>query len=109
MSEDEKEEIRKKKLEELKEQKGSQEDLEKRKKQQEAQKKKILKQILTTEARQRLSNLRMAKPDFVENIEQQLIMLAQRGNIQGKIDDKKLKNLLKKAQDNKKDFNIRRR
>lgn len=109
MSEDELDEIKKKKIEELKKKKEGQEDLEKRKKQQEAQKKKLLRKILTTQARQRLSNLRMAKPDFVESIEQQLIMLAQKGSIQGKIDDEQLKKILKKAQSNKKDINIRRR
>lgn len=109
LSEDEIEEIRKKKLDELKEKQGDQEELEKQKRRQEAQKKKILKQILTSEARQRLTNLRMAKPEFVDSIEQQLILLAQQGQLQGKIDDNKLKQVLKKAQDDKKDINIKRR
>lgn len=109
LSEDEREEIRKNKLEELKEKQQDQGELEERKKQQEAQKKKILRQTLTSSARQRLSNLRMAKPDFVESIEQQLMLLAKRGNIQGKITDDKLKQILKEAQDDKKDISIRRR
>ncbi|PTD94043.1 DNA-binding protein [archaeon SCG-AAA382B04] len=109
LSEDDIEEIRQKKLEELKEKKGSQEELEQRKQQQEAQKKKLLKKIMTSEARQRLSNLRMAKPEFVESIEQQLILLAQKGSIQGKIDDDQFKKILKKAQSDSKDINIKRR
>ena len=46
-----------------------------------AQKEALLKQILSPEARQRLTNLKMVKPDFTEQIELQLIQLAQSGKM----------------------------
>lgn len=103
------EDIKKKKLKQLKEQMESQEDQEEMDEQYEAQKKALLRSILTPEARERLARLRMARPEMTESIEQQLIMLAQRGAVQGKIDDETLKNLLKKLTDKKKEINIKRR
>lgn len=108
MSEDELEKLREKRRKELKEKKGSEEDQE-RAAAAEAQKKAALRQILTPEARQRLSNLKTVKPDFAESIEQQLILLHSRGRVQGKIDDDQLKEMLKKAQSGKRDINIRRK
>ncbi|MFO7991186.1 MAG: DNA-binding protein [Thermoplasmata archaeon] len=103
------EDIKKKKLKQLKEQMESQEDQEEMEDQYEAQKKALLRSLLTPEARERLARLRMARPEMTESIEQQLIMLAQRGAVQGKIDDETLKNLLKKLTDKKKEINIKRR
>ncbi len=103
------EDIKKKKLKQLQEQMESQEDQEEMDEQYEAQKKALLRSILTPEARERLARLRMARPEMTESIEQQLIMLAQRGAVQGKIDDETLKNLLKKLTDKKKEINIKRR
>ncbi len=70
----------------------------------------ILRSLLTPEARERLGRVRIARPDVAEGIEQQIMMLAQRGMIRGKLDDNTLKKLLKKITDNQKvDFTIRRR
>jgi len=101
--------IREEKLEELKEKKLDEDQIEEQKEQREAQKKKILRQILTTKARQRLANLRMARPQFTESIEQQLILLAQQGRVQGKIDDEKLKEILKKLKEDDEEINIIRK
>ncbi|OKY79200.1 MAG: DNA-binding TFAR19-related protein PDSD5 family [Candidatus Methanohalarchaeum thermophilum] len=109
MSEDELDDIRKEKLEELKKKQQDQEELQKQKEKQEAQKKKMLKQVLTPKARERLSNLRVARPQFVESIEKQLILIAQKGQVNGKIDDDQLKTILKKAQGSGNEFNIKRR
>ncbi len=74
----------------------------------EAQKQAALKQILTPEARQRLTNIKMVKPDFAEQIELQLIQLAQTGKIKVPITDDQLKEALAKIQSQRKEIRIRR-
>jgi programmed cell death protein 5 len=77
-------------------------------KQFEAQKQAVLKQILTPEARQRLTNIRMVKPEFADQIELQLIQLAQSGRIRVPISDEQLKEALAKLQSQRKEIRIRR-
>jgi programmed cell death protein 5 len=72
----------------------------------EAQKRQAMMQILTPEARSRLANLRLTKPEFVDQIEMQLIQLAQMGRVQSKITDEQLKELLRKLAGQKRDINI---
>ena len=78
------------------------------KKQYEAQKQAALKLILTPEARQRLTNIRMVKPEFAEQIETQLIQLAQTGRIKVPIGDDQLKEALARLQSQRKEIRIRR-
>ncbi|MCK4739919.1 MAG: DNA-binding protein [Candidatus Thorarchaeota archaeon] len=58
----------------------------------------LLRQILTPEARQRLTNVKMVKPQFAEQIEAQLIQLAASGRLKGRVDDDQLKTLLQQIQ-----------
>lgn len=74
----------------------------------EAQKQAALKQVLTPEARQRLTNIRMVKPEFAEQIELQLIQLAQAGRISVPITDDQLKEALGRLQSQRKEIKIRR-
>lgn len=60
----------------------------------EAKKQEILRHILTPEARQRLANLKMVKPELAENIENQLIQLANTGRLNVPITDDQLKKML---------------
>jgi programmed cell death protein 5 len=58
------------------------------------QKDAILRRILTSEARQRLANLKISRPEFTEQLELQLIRVAQSGKIKLPITDEVLKKLL---------------
>jgi len=103
--------IRRKKLAELQEQQslGEAQDamVEEMAEQEAAQRKMILRQILTPDARERLGRIRTARPEFVDSVEQQLIILAQSGRLQAKVDDKTLQMLLKRLVPKKKEINIK--
>ncbi|MEM3552484.1 MAG: DNA-binding protein [Candidatus Bathyarchaeia archaeon] len=78
------------------------------KRQLEIKKQEILRQILTTEARQRLANIKMVKPEFTEQLELQLIQIAQTGRIPLPINDEQLKMILAKIQSQRREFKIKR-
>ena len=75
----------------------------------EAQLKQAMKQILTPEARGRLDNLRLTKPDLVRNIEIQLLQSAQAGSLRGKVTDEQLKVLLRQIAGQKREIKITRK
>jgi len=102
-------ELKEKKKEEMKSQMEDREAAEERSKQMEKQKQALLKKILTTEARSRLSNLRMAKPEFTKNVEMQLIQVAKTGRMDLPLDDDQLKKILKKLQSGKESIDIKRK
>jgi len=106
------EELKKKKLQELQQQAALQETLEEQeiqKKQVEEQKKTILRSIMTNPARERLARIKMARPEVAEAIENQLIMIAQSGQLKNKINDDQLRMLLTKVIPKKRDIKIKRR
>jgi len=74
----------------------------------EVQKQTILRQILTPEARQRLTNIKMVKPEFADQLELQLIQLAQSGRVSVPITDAQLKDALVRIQSQKREIKIRR-
>ena len=67
----------------------------------------MLKVLLTTEARERLANIRMVKPDIARLIENQIIQLASSGKIQKSIPDEEIKEFLASFQKPQKDFKIK--
>ena len=75
----------------------------------EAQKKQILAQIMTSEARNRLANLKLTKPELVNNIELQLIQSAQAGSLRGKVTDEQLLVLLRQIAGQKREIKITRK
>jgi programmed cell death protein 5 len=74
----------------------------------EAQKQALLKQILSPEARQRLTNLKMVKPEFIDQLELQIIQLAQAGRIPIPLSDAQLKQILIQLQSRKRETKITR-
>ncbi len=69
----------------------------------------ILRRILTPEARERLGRIRLAKPDVVASVEQQLIALAASGRIQRAVDDATLRALLERIAPDRREISITRR
>mgnify|MGYP000701728725 FL=1 len=73
-----------------------------------AQKEQILKQVLSPEARMRLNNIKMVKPELSEMVEQYLIGMATQGKLPGQLTDEQLKQILLSTQQPKRDFKINR-
>tara|TARA_Y100000996_G_scaffold172851_1_gene134330 strand:- start:38 stop:325 length:288 start_codon:yes stop_codon:yes gene_type:complete len=73
-----------------------------------AQKEILLKQLLSPEARLRLNNVKMVKPDLANMVENYLLGLASQGRSPGQITDDQLKQILLSAQQPKRDFKINR-
>ena len=73
-----------------------------------AQKEMMLKQILSSEARLRLNNVKMVKPELANLVENYLIGLSTQGKTQGQITDDQLKQVLLSAQQPKREFKINR-
>ncbi len=109
MEEDELDSIRRRKLEEL--QRGQAEKMvrEHQESEVQAQRELILRQILTPEARERLGRIELAYPEITENIENQLIVLAQSGRVNKVIDDVTLRDILRRIMPKKREIKIERR
>ncbi|CAI9831822.1 MAG: DNA-binding protein [Nitrosopumilus sp.] len=67
-----------------------------------------LRQILEPDARNRLANIRMVRPDLAESVEEYLVGMASQGRLGGKVDDGQLKQLLQSMQRPRRDFRISR-
>ena len=108
------EEIRRKRMQQIQQQaaqqspQAEQQQQEQMRRELETQKRQAMLQLLTPEARARLANIRLTKPEFVDQIEIQLIQLAQAGRVQSKITDDQLKELLRKLIGKKRDIKISR-
>jgi len=75
----------------------------------EAQKESLLRQILEPEARERLTRVKMARPDVASAVENQLIMLYQQGRVRQRIDDPTLRRLLQQAMPKGRETTIERK
>jgi len=73
-----------------------------------AQKEMMLKQVLSSDARLRLNNVRMVKPELADLVENYILNLSVQGKISGQISDEQLKQILSSAQQPKRDFKINR-
>ncbi|HUT79863.1 MAG TPA: DNA-binding protein [Candidatus Bathyarchaeia archaeon] len=107
MSEDrELEELRRKREAEIQAQTQNQAQVEAQKAEVDAQKAMILRQILTPKARDRLANIKIARPEFAESLENQLISLASRANLTSPLTEEQLIDILKRLQSGKRESTI---
>lgn len=68
----------------------------------------IIRIALTSEARQRLANIRMVKPQIAQTIEDYIVQMASSGKLKQVINDDQLKELLGSIQGKKREFSIKR-
>jgi programmed cell death protein 5 len=108
MGEEELGEIRRRKMQQLlaAQQQMAQEDATRR--DFEVKKQAAIRHILAPEARERLNSIRMTRPEFVEQVELQLISLVQSGRINSVINDEQLRLILQRLTPKKREINIKR-
>lgn len=108
---DDLEEIRKRKLKELKErqQQSPEQNEEQQLQQQFAQMESLVKNYLTKDALERYGNLKVGHSEKAMRVVMVLAQMIQSGQIQSKINDQQLKEILKRLEPKKKDFNIKRK
>lgn len=109
MSDEELEELRKRKLSALRRQTFDEQQETQVQQQLETQKQALLRSILSPEARQRLTTLKMVRPEFTEQLELQLIQLAQQGKIPIPLSDGQLRQILTQLQSRKREPKIMRK
>ena len=68
----------------------------------------VLRMALTSEARQRLANVKMVRPDLASSIEEYVIQLASSGKLRSALDDDQVKQMLAALQGKKREIHIRR-
>jgi len=112
LSEDELEQIRQRKLAELKKRMAEEQSAQQAKEEYELKKAQILRQILSPEARGRLTNIKMVKPQFAEQLENHLIGLLQSGyftrmGVALPISDEQFKVILQRLQGGKRNIRIK--
>lgn len=106
--EDDPEELKKKKLLELQQRVQAESIRQEQRRHVELQRRSILMEVLTPEARGRLANVKLARPDYALQVENLMIQLAQSGQIKQKITDAQLKQILGKISKKRREFKIRR-
>jgi programmed cell death protein 5 len=68
----------------------------------------VLRMALTSDARERLANVKMVRPDLAASIEEYVIQLASSGKLRKAIDDDQVKQMLAALQEKKREIKIRR-
>jgi len=91
------EEIKRRKLIELQRRLAEEERRRRAMEEAEARKQALLRRILTPEARQRLANIKLVRPDFASFIEDQLITLVQSGRLPIPVTDELLRKILEEV------------
>jgi len=74
----------------------------------EAQRQELIRRILTSRARERLSNLKLVKPELARMVEDTIIQLVQAGRVSVPVDDDVVVNILMEIdRSRRRDFEIR--
>ena len=107
-SPDDIEAIKQRKMAEMQRRISENEQSDQEKKEVEGQKQNLLRVILTPEARSRLNNLKIVRPEFAEQLELQLIELAQQRRLPVPLTDDQFKRILSELQGRKRDITITR-
>ena len=81
-------------------------DEDEKKRREEAERAALLRQFLTPEARQRLKNVALVKPDLAKKVETIIIQLGIEGRLDHRLTDDEVKEILYRLQ-RKKDYRIR--
>ena len=89
-------------------QQPSDEEIRRQRAEAEAIKQKALAMLLDSEARQRLTNIKMVKPDLASAVENYLINAATTGRLNRALTDNELKQVLLSIQQPKREFKINR-
>jgi len=102
------ENLKEKKLEELKQQIKEREDTEQKANEMEGKIQSMLKQLLDENARQRLNNVKLVNKELYMKAFQAIIALQQQGYLQEKLNEAQVKEVLMKLK-NDREINIRRK
>ncbi len=66
----------------------------------------VLRILLTPEARQRLNNLKMVRPELASSVEDYIIAMGSQGRLNKALTDEELKQILLQIQSSKREFRI---
>ncbi len=88
------EELKRRQMEELLRRKSEEERRKQEEMAREAQKQEILRRVMTPEARARLTNVKLVRPELATAVEDYIINLALSGQLKSMIDDATLKQIL---------------
>jgi len=113
---DDLEEIRQRRLRELQERQAAHRDqaaedepAREARAEQEAAVERLLQQILDNEARERLTRIRMSRPEFADLVVRQLVALAQSGRLRHRLGDEELRQVLAQLTPKDRDISITRK
>ena len=76
---------------------------------QQAAMERVLQQILDSEARERLTRIRMSRPELAEAVTRQLVTLAQQGRLARQLSDADLRTILAQVPSDGRDIKITRK
>ena len=110
-SDEELQRLRERRMLEIQAQQQQAEEIQRQQQEAVAQKEALMRKILTPEARQRLANIKIVRPEYAAQLELQLLQVAQSGRVKLPINDEMLKRMLAQIQSQQKqrDIRIRRR
>lgn len=77
--------------------------------QEQAAMERVLQQILDSEARERLTRIRMSRPELAEAVTRQLVTLAQQGRLKRQLSDADLRTILAQVPSEGRDIKITRK